>query len=99
MDAEPPTRQPDDVAGAVVPPRSLGFCAVNGENVYPMSIKEQLHRLVDSLPEDKDLEAIEEMQYRLYVLEAVRKGTGQLDRGEGITTDELKQRLARSFTA
>lgn len=63
-----------------------------------MTIKEQIHRLVDSLPDDADIDAVEEMHHRLYVLEKVRKGLDELDRGEGIPHDEVKQRLAEWLT-
>jgi predicted transcriptional regulator len=63
--------------------------------MVPMSIKEQIHRLVDSLPDGKESETIEELQYRLYVLEKIRRGEEQLDRGEGVPHDEVMRRLAR----
>lgn len=53
-----------------------------------------MHKLVESLPEDGP-QAIEEMQYRLYVLEKIQKGIDELDRGEGRTDDEARQELSK----
>lgn len=61
-----------------------------------MSIKEQIQRIVDSMEEQPDF--IEELQYRLYVLEKIEKGTRQLDAGEGISHEQARAELAKWLT-
>jgi predicted transcriptional regulator len=42
---------------------------------------------IDQLPEDVD---IDEIMYRLYVLDKIRKGQQAIAQGETITSEELK---------
>ena len=42
---------------------------------------------IDQLPEDVD---IDEIMYRLYVLDKIRKGQQAITQGETITSEELK---------
>lgn len=42
---------------------------------------------IDQLPEDVD---IDEIMYRLYVLDKIRKGQEAIAQGETITSEELK---------
>ena len=59
-----------------------------------MTLKQQLHQLVDSLPEDLELDtAIWEMQYRIGVLLAVHRGLRSIDEGRGIDHEEVGARL------
>jgi predicted transcriptional regulator len=57
-----------------------------------MTVKEELRRIVDELPDDC---TFEDVQYRLYVLEKIRKGLEQVDRGETVSHEEVVQRLRK----
>ena len=57
----------------------------------PMTLKQQLHELIDSLPEDN---AIEELQYRLYVMRKVEKAFQSIDAGRGIEHQLVRERLS-----
>ena len=59
-----------------------------------MTVKEQLHRIVDELPEE---DAIEEMQYRLYVLRKVRRGLAATDDGREIAHEQIVERIEPRF--
>jgi predicted transcriptional regulator len=54
--------------------------------------KEEVRQLLDRLPEEA---TFEEIQYQVYVLDEIRRGSEELDRGEGIAHDEAKRRLAK----
>ncbi len=56
------------------------------------SVKQQVLEAVRQLPEDC---TFEDVQYRLYVIETIRKRAEQADRGEFATEDEVKQRLGK----
>jgi len=58
-----------------------------------MTVKDQLHKIVDELPED---DAIEAMQYRLYVLQKVRQGLTTVDEGKGVAHADVLKRMARA---
>ncbi len=61
-----------------------------------MTLKEQLHRLVDTLPDAKpNEEAIEELQYRIYVLDKVQRGLSDLDAGRVLTHDQARKELSK----
>lgn len=47
---------------------------------------------MEDLPNDA---GVEDALDRLYLMYKVEKGLGQADRGELITTDEVRQRLAK----
>jgi hypothetical protein len=55
-----------------------------------MTLKEQLHKIVDDLPGEDTIEA---MQYRLYVLQKVRRGLGAIDQRRGIAHDQVVNRM------
>jgi predicted transcriptional regulator len=57
-----------------------------------MTVKDELRRIVDELPDDC---TFEDVQYKLYVLEKVRKGLEQIDRGETVPHEEVLQRLRK----
>jgi|tagenome__1003787_1003787.scaffolds.fasta_scaffold16811712_2 hypothetical protein len=57
-----------------------------------MTVKEQLHKLVDELPDD---DAVEEMQYRLYVLRKLQRGLDSIDSGRGIEHQQVVERMKR----
>jgi predicted transcriptional regulator len=56
-------------------------------------LKEQIRRLVDSLPDDDSDATLEELQYRLYVLEKARRGAASIDAGKGVSHEQVLQRL------
>lgn len=57
-----------------------------------MTVKEQLHQLVDQLPDEG---TIEELQRRLYVLRKVERGLASIDRGSGIDHQQVVERMKR----
>jgi hypothetical protein len=57
-----------------------------------MTIKEQVLAMVEDLPDDVGFERIE---YHIYVLKKIRQGEAALDRGEGLSQEEVERRLAR----
>jgi len=57
-----------------------------------MTVKEQLHKLVDELPDD---DAVEEMQYRLYVLRKLQRGLDSIDNGRGVEHQQVVERMKR----
>jgi hypothetical protein len=57
-----------------------------------MTVKEQLHKIVDELPEDGTIEA---MQYRLYVLQKVKQGLDAVDRGKGVGHADVLKRMEK----
>jgi predicted transcriptional regulator len=56
-----------------------------------MSDKELALESIQRLPADASLDAIAE---RLEFLAAIRKGLGQIERGETVSHDEVKRQLA-----
>ncbi len=58
----------------------------------PATLKEDVIELIRRLPDNVTLPGIME---ELYVRQKIERGLSQLDNGQGITTDEAKQRLRR----
>lgn len=58
----------------------------------PATVKEEVIDLIRKLPDDATLTDIVE---ELYVRHKIEKGIAQLDAGESLSTDEVKQRLGR----
>jgi hypothetical protein len=57
-----------------------------------VSVKDQIIRAIDGLPDDATVEdAIE----KLYLLYKVQRGLDQADAGEGITQEEARKRMER----
>jgi len=54
--------------------------------------KDEVRKLLDHLPDDVSFEAI---QYQVYVLDEIRRGSEEIERGEGIDHEEVKRRLGR----
>jgi len=54
--------------------------------------KEAVRRLLDDLPDEATLEDI---QYHIYVQQAVQQGIDAADRGELIDQEEIEQRMAK----
>lgn len=58
----------------------------------PTTLKEDVIELIRRLPDNVTLPDIME---ELYVRQKIERGLTQLDNGQGMTTDEAKQRLRR----
>jgi hypothetical protein len=56
------------------------------------AVKQQALDVISHLPEDVDLE---EIMYRLYVLDKIRKGREAKDRGEVISDEELGREIEK----
>jgi len=56
-----------------------------------MTVKEQVRKMIDELP---DKCTVEDVQYRLYVIEKIRKGLKSIDKGRGISHEEVRRRFA-----
>jgi predicted transcriptional regulator len=52
--------------------------------------KQEALEAIGKLPEDADMD---EIMYRLYVLDKIRKGQEAAERGETVTSAELKQEI------
>ena len=55
-------------------------------------VKEQVKQVLEQLPDDCSLE---DVQYRLYLLQKVREGGEAIERGDVLAHDDVKRRLAR----
>jgi predicted transcriptional regulator len=53
--------------------------------------KEELRRLLDILPDDT---SFEDVQYHIYVKQAIQHGLDAADRGELIEQDEMEKRIS-----
>lgn len=62
-----------------------------------VALKGKIHRLVDSLPNQR-AEAIEELQYRLYVLQKIENGLRDIEAGRVVSHEEAKRRLSKWLT-
>jgi predicted transcriptional regulator len=54
--------------------------------------KEAVRRLLDDLPDEATLEDI---QYHIYVQQAVQQGLDAADRGELVDQEEIERRMAK----
>lgn len=54
--------------------------------------KDEVRKLLDRLPDGASLEDI---QYQVYVLDEITRGSEEIDRGEGVDHEEAKRRLAK----
>ena len=54
--------------------------------------KEEVRRILDSLPDDATLE---DVQYRIYVRQAIVAGLRDADEGRVISQEELERRMGR----
>ena len=57
-----------------------------------MTDKDQALDVIRKLPDDSDLDQI---QYHLYVLETVQKGLRELDSGESLSHEQVREELKR----
>jgi len=60
-----------------------------------MTVKQQVKNMLKELPEDC---SIEDVQYRLYVIEKIRKGLEAADKGEVVTQEQMHKRVKRWLT-
>ena len=54
------------------------------------TIKEEAINAISSLPDSAN---IDDIMYRLYVIDKIKKGLDAIDRGETISLDELKREV------
>jgi hypothetical protein len=54
------------------------------------SVKEEAIKVISSMPEPVD---IDEIMYRLYVIDKIRKGRDAAEKGDKITIDALKKEI------
>ncbi|MBK5258091.1 MAG: hypothetical protein JJE51_00730 [Thermoanaerobaculia bacterium] len=54
--------------------------------------KEEVRRLLDSLPEDA---SYEDIQYHIYVRQAIEHGIAAVDRGDVISQEEVERRMTK----
>lgn len=57
-----------------------------------MIAKEEVRRLLDTLPDDA---SYEDIQYHIYVQQKIDRGIEASDRGDFISDDEIEQRIKR----
>jgi len=60
-----------------------------------MTVKQQVKNMLKELPENC---SIEDVQYRLYVIEKVSRGLEAADRGEVVTQEQMRKRVKRWLT-
>ena len=63
---------------------------MNNKEVYMLAVKQEALNTIDQLPDDAD---IDDIMYRLYVLDKVRKGQEAIEEGRTTTSKELKQEI------
>jgi predicted transcriptional regulator len=54
--------------------------------------KEEVQRLLETLPEEA---SFEEIQYHIYVQQAIRRGLDAVERGEVLEQDEVERRMSK----
>ena len=57
-----------------------------------LAIKQEALRTINALPDDTD---IEEIMYRLYIVDKIRKGQQAIEQKQVLSSDELKQEIER----
>ena len=55
-----------------------------------LAAKLEALKTIDQLPDDADMD---EIMYRLYVLDKIRKGQEAVEQGKTLTSDELKREI------
>ena len=53
-----------------------------------LAAKQEALKTIDQLPDDADMD---EIMYRLYVLDKIRKGQEAAERGKTVTSEQLKR--------
>lgn len=54
--------------------------------------KNEVRKLLDHLPDDA---SFEDIQYQVYLLDEISRGSEEIERGEGLDHEDVKRRLAR----
>jgi predicted transcriptional regulator len=54
--------------------------------------KDEVRKLLERLPNDA---SFEDIQYQVYLLDEVARGSEELDRGEGVEQAEVRRRLGK----
>lgn len=54
------------------------------------AVKQEVLETIGKLPEDTDMD---EIMYRLYVLDKIRKGQEAVEQGRTLTSEELKREI------
>jgi predicted transcriptional regulator len=54
--------------------------------------KEEVRQLLDTLPDDA---SYEDIQYHIYVRQAIQRGIEAADRGELVEQEEIERRMAK----
>jgi predicted transcriptional regulator len=57
-----------------------------------MTVKQQVQKILDELPDDC---SIEDLQYRLYVIDVIRNRLEEEKRGGFVSQEEVEQRFAQ----
>jgi len=55
-------------------------------------VKEDIRQLLDNLPDDV---SYEDVQYHIYVQQAVQRGIDAAERGQVISQEEVERRMAK----
>lgn len=55
-----------------------------------LTTKQEALKAIDQLPDDADMD---EIMYRLYVLDKIRKGEEAVKQGETLTSEELRREI------
>ena len=55
-----------------------------------LAAKQEALKTIDQLPDDADMD---EIMYRLYVLDKIRKGQAEAHQNKTITSEQLKQEI------
>ena len=55
-----------------------------------LAIKQEVLKVINQLPEDADMD---EIMYRLYVLDKIKKGQEAVAQAETLTSEQLKQEI------
>ena len=56
--------------------------------------KEDVQNLLNNMPDECD---IEDLHYRLYVLEKIKRGQEAIEKGDTLTQDEVRNRMAKKW--
>lgn len=54
--------------------------------------KDEVRKLLDRMPDEA---SFEDIQYQVYVLDEIQRGSEEIDRGEGVPQAEVRRRLAK----
>ncbi|MEO6323943.1 MAG: hypothetical protein ABIT01_02585 [Thermoanaerobaculia bacterium] len=63
--------------------------------MQPTPAKEEVKRLLDTLPDDA---SFEDIQYHLFVRQKLDKGLKEIEDGNTLTQEEVEERMARWLT-